>query len=86
MSWVTWAFVGLAVVVVVVAAAASRGRIDVTFEPPYAQPVEPADPIGVRPGIEWSEPAAGRSVDRIGQNHPRTTGETAHGRHEAQDR
>lgn len=86
MSWVTWAFVGLAGLVAVVAAAVSRGRLDVTFEPPYARPIEPADQGSAGSGIEWSEPAAGRSVDRIGQNHPRTTGETAHGRHEAQDR
>jgi hypothetical protein len=86
MSWVTWAFVGLAVVVAAVGMAISRGRIDVSFEPPYEFRIPPADPTGVGPGIEWTEPAAGRSLDRIGQHHPRTTGETAHGRHEAQDR
>ncbi|WP_162458360.1 hypothetical protein [Pseudactinotalea terrae] len=86
MSWVTWGFVGLAIAVLAVAAAISRGWIEVTLDPPYEPQVRPADPTGTRSGIEWSEPAAGRSHDRIGQHHPRTTGETAHGRHEAQDR
>jgi hypothetical protein len=86
MTWVTWGFIGLAIAVLAVAAGIARGRIEVTLDPPYAPLVRSADPEGTRSGIEWSEPAAGRSDDRTGQHHPRTTGETAHGRHEAQDR
>jgi hypothetical protein len=67
-TWVTWAFVALAAAVTMVAMAISRGRLQVSFEPPY-EPSEQQPPVvsatgrapsGTRSGIEWSEPAAGR--------------------------
>ena len=98
-TWVTWGFVAVAAGVVMIAAFISRGSLDSSFENPY-QPAKEAAPESLRPGahssalgsdIEWSEPAAWRphlDEDAVShpQPHPRTTGEPAHGRHEAQDR
>ncbi|HLV57086.1 MAG TPA: hypothetical protein VKY71_16125 [Actinotalea caeni] len=89
-TWVTWGFVALAALVVGVAVAASRGRLDLTMEPPYEPPPDPGTPRVGRPGVEWHEPAGGPVDDQMPapdpQHHPRTTGEPADGSHEAQDR
>lgn len=98
-TWVTWAFVAVAAGVVVVAALISRGTLDVGFERPYDavdRPQSEPPPSGAHrspggSGIEWSESAAWRLHLDEGavthpQPHPRTTGEPADGRHEAQDR
>lgn len=98
-TWVTWGFVAIAAGVVVIAALISRGVIDAGFEPPYEHGVDAAqeppgtaaDLEGDRSDIEWSASAAWRPHLDEGaathpQPHPRTTGEPADGRHEAQDR
>lgn len=90
-TWVTWGFVALAIVVLLVTLAASRGLLDVSFGPPYQAPDEPEAPSGHRSGVEWTKPAGGPVItDQApateSQHHPRTTGEPADGRHEAQDR
>lgn len=98
-TWVTWVFVGLAVAVAAVAWAIASGRLRAGFEEPYddgrATSQMPEPSLG-QPAVGYVEPAAGRP-DLAGtepidagatdlQHHPRTTGEPADGRHEAQDR
>ena len=98
-TWVTWVFVAIAAGVVVIAVLVSRGTIRSGFDRPYEpeeQPASDAAPRGAHrspdgSGIEWSESAARRQhLDEDAvihpQPHPRTTGEPADGRHEAQDR
>lgn len=101
-TWVTWVFVGLAVAVAAAAWAIASGRLRAGLEEPYdeerAAPQMPEPSLG-QPAVRYVEPAAGRpdlaGTDRIDptdagatdlQHHPRTTGEPADGRHEAQDR
>lgn len=101
MEAVTWLLVAVALAVVGAAAAISSGRLSVTFEGPYPEQEPPMQAPSAGSGIEWSSPAAERSVHegvafaehnttevpaRAGTDNLSSTGEPAHGRHEAQDR
>lgn len=90
-TWVTWGFAGLIVLVVAVAVAISTGRLDASFGAPYERENASVGQPDPRPDVDWSEPADGRAGADLRpatdpQHHPRTTGEPAHGRYEAQDR